>query len=78
MSKKQQQPTEDPVSRKGSSDSCSCISDPFASLPSELRPRPQPKKEGLRQVNCPGCGQEYWTNRETDGCIKCRNSGDKL
>ena len=77
MSKKQQPSPEDMVSRKGSSASCSCVSDPFASLPSELRPRPQPKKGGLRQLSCPGCGQNYWTNRETNVCIKCGSSAGK-
>jgi hypothetical protein len=54
--------------------SCSCIQDPFASLPSELRPRPEPKKGGLRKLACPQCNQEYWTNRDTDVCIQCERS----
>jgi hypothetical protein len=54
--------------------SCSCIQDPFASLPSELRPRLEPKKGGLRKLSCPQCNQEYWTNRDTDLCIQCERS----
>jgi len=54
---------------------CSCNADPYADLPVELRPRPQPKQGGLRQVACPACGQEYWTNRKTDICIACERSG---
>lgn len=56
---------------------CSCIADPFASLPPELRPRPQPKKGGLREVKCPGCGKIYWTNRKTDYCINCEVAGGR-
>jgi hypothetical protein len=56
--------------------SCPCVQDPFASLPSELRPRPQPNEGGLRQVTCPKCGQDYWTNRVTDNCIQCESSRD--
>lgn len=52
---------------------CSCIADPFASLPPELRPRP--KKGGLREVKCPVCGKVYWTNRKTDLCISCEIAG---
>lgn len=74
MSKKQQSSPEDTASGKGSPPPCSCVSDPFASLPSELRPKPHTKKGGLRQVICPGCGRDYWTNRKTDICIKCRSS----
>jgi len=77
MSKKEEPSPEDKVSSKGSTTSCSCVSDPFASLPSELRPRPQPKKGGLRQVRCPGCGQEYWTNRATEVCIECESAVSK-
>ncbi len=54
--------------------SCACVRDPFASLPPELRPKPQPKEGGLRKATCPGCGLEFWTNRETDYCIKCEKS----
>jgi hypothetical protein len=56
---------------------CSCVSDPFSSLPPELRPQPKPKKSGLRQVTCPGCGLNYWTNRPTDVCIACEKQGVK-
>ncbi len=50
---------------------CTCVPDPFTSLPPELRPRPAPKKSGLRPVVCPGCGKEYLTNRSTDRCFDC-------
>lgn len=49
---------------------CSCVGDPFGALPSELQPRPK-KKGSLRKVNCPLCGKEFLTNRETDRCIDC-------
>lgn len=55
--------------------SCSCVQDPFASLPPELRPTPELKKGGLRKVTCSVCGLEYWTNRNTDLCIKCEEQG---
>jgi len=54
--------------------SCSCLQDPFSSLPPELHPWPEPKKSGLRKVTCPGCELEFWTNRETDTCIACETS----
>ncbi len=52
---------------------CSCVADPFGTVPVELRPEPH-KKGSLRQVHCPGCGKEYWTNRETDLCLDCERS----
>ncbi len=55
----------------GTTSRCTCIRDPFAGLPAELRPQPQPRRSGLRQVTCPGCGTSYWTNRATDLCIEC-------
>jgi hypothetical protein len=64
-----------PMQAKKKPSQCSCISDPYADLPVELRPRPQVKKGGLRQTTCPDCGQEYWTNRKTDVCISCERSG---
>ena len=54
---------------------CSCMSDPFTSLPPELRPRNLDVMKGLRKVNCPVCGFEYWTNRNTDICIDCEKKG---
>ena len=48
-----------------------CGGDPYASLPAELRPKAAAKKDGLRQVICPGCGLIYWTNRNTDLCVLC-------
>jgi len=74
---KQQASPEGAASKKESPSSCACVSDPFACLPNEMRPRPQPKKGELRKVHCPECGQEYWTNRDTDVCIPCGNSGSK-
>ncbi len=50
---------------------CACIQDPFAALPPELRPRQRSWTDGLRKVTCPGCGRQYWTNRETDYCMDC-------
>ncbi|MFN3762681.1 MAG: hypothetical protein ACK4WK_05690 [Anaerolineae bacterium] len=49
---------------------CACVSDPFALLPPEMRPRSQ-KKSSLRKATCPGCGLVFWTNRETDYCMEC-------
>ncbi len=62
---------------------CSCISDPFADLPPELRPTDtdEAKKQqrfGFRQVTCPGCGLVYTTNRATDLCIDCERRGIKM
>jgi hypothetical protein len=56
---------------------CACNPDPFADLPPELRPAAGPRMGGLRQVTCPGCGLEYWTNRAGDLCIDCERSGRK-
>ncbi|HHS96861.1 MAG TPA: hypothetical protein ENK08_03035, partial [Chloroflexi bacterium] len=53
---------------------CACVTDPFLSLPPELRPPPK-KKSSLRKVTCPGCGLVYWTNRETDLCMECEKKG---
>ncbi len=49
---------------------CSCASDPFGSLPPELRPH-KDAMSGLRKAVCPVCGLNYWTNRPTDVCSKC-------
>ena len=57
---------------------CSCMTDPFNNLPPELRPRPKNVMSGLRKIRCPGCGLEYWTNRDTDLCIDCEKKGVKL
>jgi len=53
---------------------CSCVTDPFAAVPPELQPQPK-KKGSLHKVDCPACGKEYWTNRETELCIDCERSG---
>ncbi len=52
---------------------CSCVQDPFTSLPPELRPKPVSKKNNLRQVTCPGCGKKLMTNRPTDRCFDCES-----
>ena len=57
---------------------CACVRDPFADLPPELRPRPKPRMGNLRQVTCPGCGLQYWTNRSTDLCMDCQKKGVKI
>jgi hypothetical protein len=56
---------------------CTCIQDPFAALPPELRPSRQRKKSLLRKVTCPGCGLVYWTNRATDLCPECEKTAQK-
>jgi hypothetical protein len=57
---------------------CSCLGDPFAALPPELVPRPEPKKSLLRRAICPGCGRIYRTNRNTDLCMDCERKGVRL
>lgn len=57
---------------------CTCVQDPFASLPPELRPTPIKRDFGLRKVKCPNCGFSFWTNRKTDLCIECEKKGVKL
>jgi hypothetical protein len=57
---------------------CVCVRDPFVGLPPELRPRPKPRLGNLRQVTCPGCGLQYWTNRSTELCTDCQKKGVKI
>jgi len=57
---------------------CTCVQDPFASLPPELRPQPVKRNFGLHKVTCPNCGFVYWTNRKTDLCVDCEKKGVKL
>ena len=57
---------------------CTCVSDPFASLPPESRPRPKNTMGGLRKVTCPKCGLQYWTNRKSDLSIDCEKSGVRI
>jgi len=57
---------------------CTCIQNPFAALPPELRPRSDSRPGGLRKVTCLGCGLVYWTNRATDLCIECERKGVRL
>ena len=57
---------------------CACVRDPFADLPPELQPRSKPRMGNLRQVNCPGCGLNYWTNRSTDLCVECKKKGTNI
>lgn len=54
---------------------CTCIQDPYADLPPELRPKPVQKIGGLRKVTCPSCGKSYWTNRAADLCVDCEKKG---
>lgn len=54
---------------------CTCIQDPYADLPPELRPKPVQKIGGLHKVICPSCGTSYWTNRATDLCVDCEKKG---
>ena len=54
---------------------CTCIQDPYADLPPELRPKPVQKMGDLRKVACPGCGLVYWTNRKSDLCLECEKKG---
>jgi len=54
---------------------CTCMSDPFTSLPPDLRPRPKDILSGLRKVKCPACGFSFWTNRDTERCIECEIKG---
>jgi len=63
-----------PNHTKGQPVQCTCMTDTFAALPPELRPRPR-KKSSLRKVTCPGCGLVYWTNRDTDLCMECEKKG---
>ena len=66
-----------PAAAQERAEGCTCNPDPFADLPPELRPAAGPRMGGLRQVTCPGCGLEYWTNRAGDLCIDCERSGRK-
>jgi hypothetical protein len=51
---------------------CACFRDPFAAIPPEFRPRQRSWMDGLRKVTCPGCGLQYWTNRDSDDCSDCQ------
>ena len=72
--------------KEKSSPQCTCVQDPFADLPPELRPRPVQKIGGLparaqvqvRKLTCPGCGLVYWTNRATDLCVECEKKGVRI
>ena len=57
---------------------CSCVQDPFADLPPDVRIIPMQKLSGLRKVTCLGCGLVYWTNRTTDICIECEKKGVRV
>jgi len=65
-----------PKDAEGRPAKCTCVTDTFAALPPELRPRPR-RKSSLREVTCPGCGLVYWTNRPTDLCMGCEKRGAK-
>ncbi len=62
----------------GKLQSCTCMQDPFAALPPELRPRSMTNDFGLRKVNCPNCGLVYWTNQKTDLCVDCEKENVHL
>lgn len=57
---------------------CSCVKDPYTDLPSELRPKNRSWKTGFREVTCPSCGLEYWTNMEGDLCMDCQKKGVQI
>lgn len=57
---------------------CSCEKDPYMDLPPELRPKNRTWKAGFREVTCPGCGLEYWTNCEGDLCMDCKKKGVQI
>jgi hypothetical protein len=67
--------TQTEPSGKGLPADCTCVSNPYASLPPELRPHPKNSMGGLRRVTCPNCGLKYWTNRQSDLCVDCEKSG---
>lgn len=71
MSEIKRKATDEDAATAEEKPSCTCVPDPFTSLPPELRPRPAAKNNGLRQVTCPGCGKNYLTNRATDLCFDC-------
>lgn len=70
--------TKDEKPRSQGGPLCTCVTDPYASLPPELRPPPKNTMAGLRKVTCPGCGLVYWTNRTTDLCIDCEKKGVRI
>ena len=55
--------------------SCSCTREPFEGIPADFRPRSR-KRSSFREVTCPSCGKEYWTNRETDLCFDCERKSN--
>lgn len=55
-----------------------CGGDPFTDLPPELRPKNKTWKSSFREVTCPGCGLEYWTNTEGDLCMDCKKKGVQI
>ncbi len=57
---------------------CNCVKDPYAELPPELRPKNRTLKSDFREVTCPGCGLEYWTNCEGDLCLDCKKKGVQI
>lgn len=70
-SEKKEPKTKGAKPTEGQTPECTCIQDPFAALPPELRPRKRSWMSGLRKVTCPGCGAQFWTNRKTDLCADC-------
>ncbi len=76
MEKAEEDPSSVPPAQ-GPLGPCSCNPDPFAGLPPEVRPKAEVRKSDLRQVTCPACGLEYWTNRATDVCLDCEKTEAK-
>jgi hypothetical protein len=72
-----QDPSGEERSASVASQPCSCNPDPYAGLPPEARPKEPVKHGDLRNVECPGCGMDYWTNRATDLCIDCEGKATK-
>jgi hypothetical protein len=72
-------PSDPPNTEKGTQlPTCSCVKDPYAYLPPELQPKNRTWKSTFRQVTCPGCGLEYWTNCEGDVCTDCQKKGIQI
>jgi hypothetical protein len=75
---KPETPQTQTTAAEGAPSPCTCVQDPYAALPPELRSRPKSEMKGLRKVTCPGCGLVYWTNRKTDLCMECEKKGVRL
>jgi hypothetical protein len=74
---KEESDTQDEI-KEGDTPLCTCIQDPFAGLPTELRPTRLRKKSLLRKVTCPECGLVYRTNRAIDLCVDCEKKASNF